>query len=323
MHFENFCERRRSTVVRFGPLGKRNNNYCVLCASRASAIMSRSVVDDTIFIKILPEHLSFGCISQGYVYQLTVTVINKSSNPQSLKVGITPGKGELNRLKSNFVPTKIAPGTKQLFTLDLSADSPGGASFTLSIEQSVNRATVTRRVSALVVPLDVFKHVAKSLTLQKRPIYRNGVNVIGALGDADASRSIVSASGASVLSEAMMDENDMADLMDLPLVDGLYFDHTTMELKVDSKLCQVSVGDYDVDKSIENTLNERSSRLDYLEDKGFHTMRSVASTIAAESGRASPSKTAGVRESPSVDMLDAGSSILGSVTPAVGAVEGA
>ncbi len=283
--------------------------------------MSMITDEDGVFIKILPAHLSFGCVSQGYVYQLTVTVINKSSNPQSLKVSVTPSKGEKNWLKSNFVPKKIAPGTKQTFTIDFAAHEAGASNFNLSLEQSLNRVSTSRRVSALVVPLDVFKHVAKSLTLQKRPVYRNGVTVIGALGDADASKSIITASGASVLSEAMMDDADVGELMDLPLVDGIYFDHTTMELRVDEKLCEVHVGDFTLEDSIEKTLEKISERLDHLEDKGYHTLRSINYTGFGD-GKNSPKMGSFVgRDSPATIEgmdLDAGSSVLGSLTlPAV------
>ena len=283
--------------------------------------MSMITDENGVFIKILPAHLSFGCVSQGYVYQLTVTVINKSSNPQSLKVSVTPSKGEKNWLKSNFVPKKIAPGTKQTFTIDFAAHEAGASNFNLSLEQSLNRVSTSRRVSALVVPLDVFKHVAKSLTLQKRPVYRNGVTVIGALGDADASKSIITASGASVLSEAMMDDADVGELMDLPLVDGIYFDHTTMELRVDEKLCEVHVGDFTLEDSIEKTLEKISERLDHLEDKGYHTLRSINYTGFGD-GKNSPKMGSFVgRDSPATIEgmdLDAGSSVLGSLTlPAV------
>ena len=278
--------------------------------------MSASLGEENVFVKILPAHLSFGCVSQGYVYQLTVTVINKSSNPQSLKVSVAPGKGEKNWLKSNFVPKKIAPGTKQTFTIDFAAHESGASNFNLAIEQSLNHVTTSRRVSALVVPLDVFKHVAKSLTLQKRPVYRNGVTVIGALGDADASKSIITASGASVLSEAMMDDADVGELLDLPLVDGIYFDHTTMELKVDQKLCEVMVGDFTLEDSIEKTLEKSSERLDILEDQGYHTLRSIQYTGFGD-GKNSPKMGSFVRDSSvnvDEDLLDAGSSVLGSLT---------
>jgi len=235
-----------------------------------------------VSIKILPEHLSFGCVSQGYVYSLVVTVINKGDKPQALRVSITQGEKEMNRLRSHFVPIKIAPGTKQSFNIDLVAEHAGAAAFVLHIEQELNRKTETKRVNALVVPLDVFKHVAKSLTLQKRPIYRNGVSVVGAIGGPDESRSIVTGSGASVLSEAIMDEGDLDELLELPLVDGIYYDHHTGCLRTDSALCDVEVGDWSIEESIERTNKQRATRLDHLEDKGFHTLRSVQLTLGGE-----------------------------------------
>jgi hypothetical protein len=226
-------------------------------------------------IKILPDYLSFGCVSQGYAYSLNVTVINKGDKPQALRVTISQSDKEPNKLRSHFVPIKIASGTKQVFRIDLLAEFAGTCSFTLHITQGQNRHTEIKRVSALIVPLDVFKHVAKSLTLQKRPIYRNGVTVVGALGGAEESRSVVTASGASVLSEAMMDDADLEELLDLPLVDGVYFDHSTMELRVDEELCKVEVGDWTVEESVAQTLQSHRERMDDLEDRGFHTARSV------------------------------------------------
>ena len=233
-------------------------------------------------IKILPEHLSFGCVSQGYVYSLVVTVINKGDKPQALRVTVSQQEKEMNRLRSHFVPVKIAPGTKQHFNIDLVAEHAGAAAFVINIEQELNRNKETKRVSALVVPLDVFKHVAKSLTLQKRPIYRNGVSVVGAIGGPDESRSIVTGSGASVLSEAIMDEGDLDELLELPLVEGLYYDHHAQCLRTDSPLCEVEVGDWSVEESIERTTRNRAARLDQLEDKGCHTLRSVQLTIGGE-----------------------------------------
>ena len=193
-----------------------------------------------------------------------------------LKVSVQPGEGERNRLKSHFVPLKVASGVKQSFSLDLIAEESGTSTFFLVVEQSVNRVTVTTPVKALVVPIDVFRHVAKSLALQKRPIYRNGVTVLGAIGSADDSRSIVTGGGASVLSEAIMDDADIEELAELPLVDGLYFDHHNGVLIFDDKLAQVAVdGDSTLEEGIKKTNEMRCKVLDDLEDQGYHVARSV------------------------------------------------
>lgn len=275
---------------------------------------------DQCMVKILPDYLSFGCVSQGYAYSFNVTVVNKGDKPQALRVTVTQAENELNRLRSHFVPIKIASGTKQIFRIDLLAEHAGTSSFVLHIEQGINRHTETKRVSALIVPLDVFKHVAKSLTLQKRPVYRNGVAVVGALGGPEESRSVVTASGASVLSEAMMDEADLDELLELPLVDGLYFDHTTMSLQLDDHLCRVEVGDWTVEESVERTTIARKNRMDRLEDKGYHTVRSVllmGSELAGGGSRTTiqgGGGHAGNRDSPSPvgfgGSLDEGSSIM-------------
>jgi hypothetical protein len=273
---------------------------------------------DTVTIKVLPEHLSFGCVSQGYVYQMVVTVINKGDAPQALRVTVSQSETEHNRLRSHFVPVKIAPGTKQMFNIDMIAEHAGAAAFSLHIEQGLNRRTEIKRVNALIVPLDVFKHVAKSLTLQKRPIYRNGVTVKGAIGGMDESRSIVTGTGASVLSEAIMDEADLEEMLDLPLVDGVFFDHVSRTLQVDEKLCAVDVGDWSVEDSIEKTAKLRADRMDQLEDKGSYTLRSIqlaglgteggdgrfgSGVLRKGDGNRAPSPSAG---------LDTGSSIIGS-----------
>jgi len=226
-------------------------------------------------IEIFPEHLSFGCVSQGFVYSLSVSVVNKDRKPQALKVYVKSFEGELNRIRSNFVPMKIAPGVKQNFTLDLIADYPGTSNFEMTIVQGSNGAFETRSVKALVVPLEVFKHVAKSLGLQKRPIYRNGVIVLGAIGGIDESRSVVTAGGASVLSEAMMDDADLDELLDLPIVEGVYFD-SRMCLKVDRGLCAVVVDvDWTIEDSILRTKQLREERLDQLQDDGYQTYRAI------------------------------------------------
>lgn len=244
-----------------------------------------------VFIEVQPSHLSFGCVSAGFVYNLQVSVANKGSRPQILKVVVIPDEGEKNRIKTNFVPIKIAPGVKQSFSLDLYAEESASTSFTLVVEQSVNRTQVKTPVKALVVPIDVFRHVVKSLTLQKRPIYRNGVSVVGALGSTDDSRSIVTSGGASVLSEAIMDDADIEEIMDLPLVDGLYYDSHSQLIKFDEKLAAVCVdGEFTLEESKERTMQMRNKILDDLEDRGFHAERSVLATKTRMSNsRNSPS----------------------------------
>ena len=242
-------------------------------------------------IQIAPSHLSYGCVSQGFVYNLSVTIINKSPKPQSVKIMVDPlttnpaAEDKLNRIKVNFVPIKIAPGVKQSFSLDLYAEHVGNSIFELTVEQSMNRFKYTKQIKALIVPVDVFKHVAKSLRLQKRPIYRNGIVVVGAIGTTDDSRSIVTSGGASVLSDAIMDDADLQELAEIPLVQGLFFDHHKGKLCFDSKSCEVVVGHLSLDESIEQTKKMREDRIHKLEELGFHTEHSIKNASLSDKTR--------------------------------------
>ena len=180
-----------------------------------TATVSRVINDEKTYIDVYPEHLSFGCVAVGFVYALTVKITNKGPKPQAFKVRIVPNpdvQRDDSRVRVKFVPMKIAPGVKQEFHLELVASSPGAQSFDLQITQGINKLPLLFTIKALIVPLEVFKHVAKSLSLQKRPIYTNGVVPMGAMGTADDSRSVVTGR-ASILSEAIMDDADLVDLV--------------------------------------------------------------------------------------------------------------
>lgn len=137
---------------------------------KGTATVSRVIEDDKVYTHVSPEHLSFGCVACGFVYSLTVRITNKGPKPQAFKIRILPhadASRDCSRVRVKFVPMKIAPGVKQEFQLELLAYSPGAQSFDLLITQGVNKLPLAFVVKALIVPLEVFKHVAKSLSLQK------------------------------------------------------------------------------------------------------------------------------------------------------------
>lgn len=229
------------------------------------------------YVDIIPEHLSFGCVAAGYVYSLKVSMVNKGPKPQAFRVRCTqqPRVREESTLRVKFVPSKIAPGVRQDFSLELIASSSGAISFEMLITQGLNKLTLSYTVKALVVPLEVFKHVAKSLTLQNRPIYTNGVSVLGQIGSADDSRSVVTGR-ASVLSEHMMDEGDMDELQDLPLVEGTYWDAEKKRIVTDPELCRIVVDStFTVEESVSRTSELRERRTDQIEDQGNYTLQTV------------------------------------------------
>ena len=50
--------------------------------------------------EINPDYLSFGCVCQGFIYELNMNVTNKSLRPMHIRVSCISYKGEKNRLKS-------------------------------------------------------------------------------------------------------------------------------------------------------------------------------------------------------------------------------
>jgi len=246
--------------------------------------VSRTLSDEKTYIEVFPHHLSFGCVAAGYVYSLKVSMVNKGPKPQAFRV-TSPAQNtrEETRLRVKFVPAKIAPGVRQEFSLELIAHSTGAISFDLFITQGINKLTLPFSVKALVVPLEVFKHVAKSLSLQKRPIYTNGVEVLGQIGSVEDSRSIVTGR-ASVLSEAMMDEGDLDELQDLPLVEGTYWDAVQKRIVTDPGLCKIIVDStFTIEESVCRTNEIREKRIHEIEDEGnihFTTLRSMAKSGA-------------------------------------------
>jgi len=247
---------------------------------------SRSISDERVYVEVFPEHLSFGCVAAGYVYSLRVSMVNKGPKPQAFRIRCAhePKDRDESRLRVKFVPSKLAPGVRQDFSLELIAHSTGAINFELLITQGINKLTLPFPVKALVVPLEVFKHVAKSLSLQKRPIYTNGVVVLGQIGSMDDSRSIVTGR-ASVLSEAMMDEGDLDELQDLPLVEGVYWDAVRKRIVTDAELCRIVVGsDFGLEESVSRTMDLREKRTHEIEDEGNYclsTVRAMAKQAAS------------------------------------------
>lgn len=272
----------------------------MLPAIGATTTSVAALHDTACWIEVYPEHLSFGCIAAGYVYELKINVVNKGPKPQALRVRCdSPASFTAalaadapSRLKVVFVPVKIAPGVRQEFTVQLIANKSGAIIFDLLITQGINKHTLSYPIKALVVPVEVFKSVAKSLALQKRPIYTNGVSVLGQIGSADDSRSVVTGR-ASVLSEAMMDEADVDDLLDLPLVPGTYWDAENKMMVADKELSHIFVDcSQSLEGSIERTHDLRELRRHAIEDEGNYCLETVLGLGGLGAAAASPTPSA-------------------------------
>jgi len=237
-------------------------------------------------IEIFPHLLSFGCVCQGFIYNLVMTVVNKGKRPQTIRITCSPDMQEefdgKNKLRSKYEPKKIAPGMSINITLELVAEHSARSEFKLLIAQAINEAIITRIVKAHVVPLEVFKGVSKSLQLRNQPIYRAGVFPVDTVFNPETAGSIISGAGMSAsaetaLTEAIMDEEDIGELLDLPIIKNVYWDPRTKKLILGPILGKVLVDNqWTVEQSVEATQKEVEKEFAKLEEEGFYTIRSIS-----------------------------------------------
>lgn len=249
-------------------------------------LLSQSNEPKDLF-QITPDYLSFGCVCQGFRYEMNVNITNKSLRPMHIRVACIPYKGEKNQLKSNFEPKKVAPGMSINIVLEYHADYPTTSNFEIKVARGINEGTISKSVSAYVVPMDIFKNIAKSLQLQKKSLYRNGIRPVGTtstivldeksvLTRSTSSPTQGFAATASILSEALMDDDDIDEFLDLPIFRNIYWDPRIKQMFIDKTLGQVKVdGSMTVEDSLKLTEQLWEKRCEELESNGYYTLRTV------------------------------------------------
>lgn len=224
-------------------------------ATSSSVPKLTEAFDKGVSVLVLPENLTYGCICQGFVYQLKVTILNKGNRPQYFRVFCNP-KVDPRSLdqKTNpapkiiYEPRSVASGLSISFIIEMRAELAIYTLYELEIVESINRSTITKDISALVVPLDVFKKVSKAAELQDMSLYRNGVRPVSTAVPVEEF-SLISGGGpdapppsiASIISEALMDVDDIEELSELPMTPNLYFDPFEKCLKIDEQLGRVRI----------------------------------------------------------------------------------
>ena len=159
-------------------------------------------VKHAVSIHLKPDPPHFGCVSVGFSYRLTIVVTNHSSGPERLRVSCTPlHSTNDNKVSFNLNQVVLAKGISTTLELELVADNPGAFSYNLTIIQSSGLKN-TFIISAFVLPLEVFKSLSKSLKLDNRNIYEEGVKMLKHSVVAEASLS-------TDYSAALLDEDDL------------------------------------------------------------------------------------------------------------------
>jgi len=225
-------------------------------------------------IGISPSRLNFGVVSAGFYYNMKFAVQNNSLHPIRVRITCTPNQEEQNTIRLVYLPDKIAPGISVTMTLELTAEYVGMSVFTLQVVQSADSRVYTRPVEANVISTDTFKYVKKSLQLQKRPIYRKNVTSVGAITGLDTTS--VATPTTSFSETLIMDDEDIQDLLDLPMVANTYWDPFDKLLRIDPEVGRVAVDkSITLEESIARTAERRSVRLKELQEQGLYTMDSM------------------------------------------------
>jgi hypothetical protein len=193
---------------------------------------------DESLIGIFPRRLYFGVISSGFIYRLKFAVKNNSLLPMRIRISCQPADNEPNPIRLVTFPEKIAPGMSCAMILELSAESVRNSHFELKVTQDHNKAVFLRTIEANIVTVETFKHVKKSLQLQKRPIYRKNIEVVGPLPTLE--QLSVHSFSTNLSENILMDDEEIEDLLSLPMTKNIYWDPFDKMLRIDPELGKVS-----------------------------------------------------------------------------------
>jgi len=226
-----------------------------------------------------PAKLNYGVVSAGFLYNYKFTVQNNTKSPMRIRIACSPLKGESNTIRLVHLPNIIAPGLATTLFLELTAEYPMSSRFLLSVTQNHSDEVYTKEIEANVVSTETFKHVKKSLVLQKRPIYQPNVKVVANIPDFDTMGEDLHnySSSATFTEAALLDEDDINDLLSLPMVHNVYWDPFAKCLRLDPKLGKIEVdGSSSLEDNKAKTQARREERMVELEEQGFLTINSLA-----------------------------------------------
>ena len=179
-------------------------------------------------IAVSPKYLSFGCVSQGFIYHMEVTILNRALMSQRFRLSIENEVKCKNTITVIFETSNIAPGISTNVTLELNCDFEDYSHFHLVIEQSEYNANILKiPIQAFIVSLDMFKTLKRALQQRKQPVYVNGVKLKKSIMSTE-DRSVITTP--SVFSEALLDDDDIDELIELPITSYTYYDNETKEL---------------------------------------------------------------------------------------------
>lgn len=215
----------------------------IVVANNTQEQNAASFNNDLPIVGISPKRLFYGVVSAGFYYNLKFSVQNNSLSPIRIRISCTPFDGEKNSIRVVYLPDKIASGMSVQMTLELTAEFVASSMFTLQISTSADPRIFSRLVEANVISPDTFKYVKKSLTLQKRPIFRSNVTSVGPIQNIPSEGGSIATPVTSFSETLILDDEDIEDLTSLPMVQNVYWDPFSKILRIDPEIGRVILCD--------------------------------------------------------------------------------
>ena len=197
---------------------------------------------ENVKASIFPELLTFGVVAIGFLYSLRFSVQNNTTTPMRMRVKCaSKNPKERNSLRLMELPDIVAPGLVVHLHLELTAEFATASIFEITVSQNHSSETYSKLVRANVVSTETFKHVKKSLQLQKRPIYDLNVRVIANIPEYEMiSGELHNHSSATFSEAALLDDEDIDELLSYPMAPNVYWDPFAKCLRIDPTLGRVS-----------------------------------------------------------------------------------
>ena len=190
-------------------------------------------------VHVTPDPVTFGSLSQGYAYSMTLKIHNHTKGSVRIKACCTPLDPEYarNEVIVSFMPTQIAPGMTTSIFIKINAAVVGTTKYKLCIDYGLYEKFVLEKIlSAYVMPIDMYKNLSKQLMVNNRKILLENVTAISRLLDCTIDKSM---SSSTVYTSNLLDDEDLDELNDLPIISYCYFDLGSQKLVLDPQLAEV------------------------------------------------------------------------------------
>ena len=235
-------------------------------------IAEKEVSNTLVFF---PDPPTFGVICQGFKWQLTCRIGNAGLVPERMKVTCIEKNGDNlvdNKIHCSYKPVRLAAGMKTDIVLTIDAEKLGISECELRVFEVSTRTELIRSIRASVIAPKMYKELRAKLVSQGKRIMSPGVIGIGQ-----------ELSSKEFLCDSKMSDDERNDVLQMPYVDGVYYDPWEKRLCTDQMLMNVVVNTGNTRQdSIDMTEEMRKLRFEELESQGFYTTHAVALAKSAD-----------------------------------------